>query len=323
MPCCKRPGNRQIALGRHRGGVVFEPGQPPRAVHPESAQESNLAHGGANVARQPRPRGQHQQHRAGRRAEIGGNEHHRARIGQAEDRPAQRQPPGRAPARRSHGPVPALPCRPAVVDQALANAGDAHLLARRRGGGDGEQMARQPTALRSPLLGRSLDCRPPGRGQHRGDGEHGQTAGARDEWTPAAPWSRPGAGSTPGWKTATCTCGRARTPGCAAWTGGRDTPGAPGGPPSPPWPAAGRHATSSAMVTLSRKRRCTRVLMVRRNQVAAVETPRPTAAISIQAVRCWSTPLPSSHNHNASSASGSAASCDRAKDTIISRGSWR
>ena len=37
---------------------------------------------------------------------------------------------------------------------------------------------------------------------------------------------------------------------------------------------------SSAIVTLSRKRRCTRVLIVRRNQVAVADTPRPTAAAS-------------------------------------------
>ena len=167
-------GNRQIAQRGHRRGIVFEPGQPPRAVHPESAQESNLAHGGANVARQPRPRGQHQQHRAGGRAQIRGDEDHRAHIRQAEDRPSQRQPPCRAPARRRHRPVPALPRRPAVGDQALADAGDPHFFARRRGGGDGEQVARQATALRPPLLGGSLHRRPPARGQHRGDGKHRQ-----------------------------------------------------------------------------------------------------------------------------------------------------
>ena len=35
---------------------------------------------------------------------------------------------------------------------------------------------------------------------------------------------------------------------------------------------------SSAMVTLSRKPRCTRVLTVRRNQVAAADRPSATAA---------------------------------------------
>src|SRR5271156_6512231 len=80
---------------------------------------------------------------------------------------------------------------------------------------------------------------------------------------------------------------------------------------------------SSAMVTLSRKRRCTRVLTVRRNQVAAVDTPRPIAAPCITPVRCSRKPLPSSASHKASSATGSAASCDKTNDTTIRRGSWR
>src|SRR5580698_5225482 len=80
---------------------------------------------------------------------------------------------------------------------------------------------------------------------------------------------------------------------------------------------------SSAMVTLSRKRRCTRVLTVFRNQVAAVETPRPIAAPCISPVRCSRKPLPNRASHKASSASGSAASCDNTNDSTIRRGSWR
>src|SRR5580658_10311584 len=80
---------------------------------------------------------------------------------------------------------------------------------------------------------------------------------------------------------------------------------------------------SSAMVTLSRKRRCTRVLTVRRNHVAAVDTPRPIAAPCTKPDRCSRTPLPSSISHNARSASGSAASCDSTNAAIIKRGSWR
>ncbi len=170
----QRLGNRQIAQRGHRRGIVFEPGQPPRAVHPEPAQESDLSHGGANVSRQPRSRGQHQQHRAGGRSQIRGDEDHRAHIPQAEDGPSRRQPPCRAPARFRQRRVPALPRRPAVGDQALADAGDPHFFAWRRGGGDGEQVARQPIAWGPALLGSSLDRRPPPRGQHRGDGEHGQ-----------------------------------------------------------------------------------------------------------------------------------------------------
>src|SRR5882672_3959087 len=46
-------GNRKIARRRDGGGVVLEPREPPRAIHPESAQESNLADGGADVCRKP------------------------------------------------------------------------------------------------------------------------------------------------------------------------------------------------------------------------------------------------------------------------------
>src|SRR3989441_1078799 len=80
---------------------------------------------------------------------------------------------------------------------------------------------------------------------------------------------------------------------------------------------------SSAMVTLSRKRRCTRVLTVRRNHVAAADTPRPIAAPWTMPGLCSRIPLPSSINHNARSASGNAASCDSTSAATIKRGSWR
>src|SRR5260370_39457612 len=80
---------------------------------------------------------------------------------------------------------------------------------------------------------------------------------------------------------------------------------------------------SSAMVTLSRKRRCTRVLTVRRTHVAAVDTPRPMAAPRTMPGLCSRMPLPSSISHNARSASGSAASCDSPNAATIKRGSWR
>ena len=77
------------------------------------------------------------------------------------------------------------------------------------------------------------------------------------------------------------------------------------------------------MVTLSRKRRCTRVLTVRRNQVAAVDAAKPIAAPLTKPGRCSKIPLPNSISHNAISASGSAASCDRASAATIRRGSCR
>ena len=78
----------------------------------------------------------------------------------------------RAPARGRHRPVPALPRRAALGHQALADAGDPHLLAGRRGGGDGEQVPRQAVGLRAALLGVALDRRPPRRRQHRRQREH-------------------------------------------------------------------------------------------------------------------------------------------------------
>src|SRR5215472_9759776 len=80
---------------------------------------------------------------------------------------------------------------------------------------------------------------------------------------------------------------------------------------------------SSAMVTLSRNRRCTRVLTVRRNHVAAADMPSAIAPPSTSPDRCSSTPLPSSISHKARSASGSAASWDSTSDANIIRGSCR
>src|SRR3954464_623092 len=84
-----------------------------------------------------------------------------------------------------------------------------------------------------------------------------------------------------------------------------------------------RRATcdSSATVTLSRKRRCTRVLTVRRNQVAVAEMPSPSAETRTRRGRCASTPSPSSLSQTASSASGSADNSASAKATDISAGS--
>src|SRR4051794_27999850 len=75
------------------------------------------------------------------------------------------------------------------------------------------------------------------------------------------------------------------------------------------------------MVTLSRKRRVTRVLTVRRNQVAVVDTPRPSTAISTRCGRWPSTPSPSSLSQTAISASGAADSSDNRNATDISAGS--
>ena len=46
------------------GGVVLEPGEPPRGVEPDPAQEPDLADGRADVLRQAAARGEHEEHRS-------------------------------------------------------------------------------------------------------------------------------------------------------------------------------------------------------------------------------------------------------------------
>ena len=75
------------------------------------------------------------------------------------------------------------------------------------------------------------------------------------------------------------------------------------------------------MVTLSRKRRWMRVLMVRRNHVAAAETASATAAAYTSVMFDCCTPSPSSLSHKASKASGKAASSESPNARLISRGS--
>jgi hypothetical protein len=66
-----------------------------------------------------------------------------------------------------------------------------------------------------------------------------------------------------------------------------------------------------------------RVLTVRRNQVPVAETPSPIADANSSRGRCSTTPLPRSISHTATSASGSAASCDSTNAHSIIVGSWR
>src|SRR6185436_10087593 len=80
---------------------------------------------------------------------------------------------------------------------------------------------------------------------------------------------------------------------------------------------------SSAIVTLSRKRRCTRTLTVRSNHVAAVDTPSAIAAIRTSRASCPSTPSPSSLSHQAINASGNAARSDSTNAATIRPGSFR
>ena len=134
------------------------------------------------------------------------------------------------------------------------------------------------SAGRAALLGRALDAGPPGRGQH---GRQRRTAASRTSagWIDISSADGDAEPQDPAarWRTATCTCGRARRPGRAAPTAGRGSSGRS-------WCAmvatdACSRATwdSRAMVTRSRKRRWTRVLTVRRNQVAAADSAEADA----------------------------------------------
>ena len=116
----QRIGRRQVCLGDERCRVVLQPGQTPGAVHPDPAQEADLADRGADVGRQPRAGGQDEQHVTGGGVEAGRDEHDGSRVRGAEDGPPERVPRGRTPARRGHQPEPPLPrCAP-LLDEARA-----------------------------------------------------------------------------------------------------------------------------------------------------------------------------------------------------------
>jgi hypothetical protein len=86
-----------------------------------------------------------------------------------------------------------------------------------------------------------------------------------------------------------------------------------------------RRATcdSRAIVILSRKRRCTRVLTVARTQVATAHRARPTAAPTSRVRSPAKAPSPRILRRRATRASGTAASWESAKERTIIPGSWR
>ena len=175
MPWRSAAGTGQIGRRGERRGVVLEPGEAPRAVHPEAAQESDLADRRADVRGQARAGGEHQQHVARRRAEARRHEHDRADVGR------RRRPPRPACATApspsgppTTGAYPRSHASRRCADQAVADAGDAHFLARRRRRRDREEVAGQAVGLRGALLGGALDGGPPRRREHgrqREDGE--------------------------------------------------------------------------------------------------------------------------------------------------------
>src|SRR5262252_9486537 len=80
---------------------------------------------------------------------------------------------------------------------------------------------------------------------------------------------------------------------------------------------------SSAIVTLSRNFRWTRVLTVRRNQVPAAEMPSAIAVRRTCAALPAARPSAISLNQSASSASGTAAMSASPNDHVMSVGSYR
>ena len=244
MPRCNTAGSRQIARRRDRGGVILQPREPARAVHPESAQESDLADRGADVGRQPRARGQHQQHLAGRGAQT-----RTTRTPPRRHTPGRRSPtparattpsPSRAaatgPYQRSHAARRSVTRRsPMPVTRTSFPGGAVVAMVNRC---RASRLALRPALLRDPL-----DRGPPGRRQHGRDREHQQQDQRRvNRCQQRHGHAQPQDPAERG-EDATCTCGRARTPGCAAWTAGRDTPAVPGAQRSRWTPAAAPRAT--------------------------------------------------------------------------------
>ena len=158
----------QVCRGRQRRGVVFEPREAPRPVHPEAAQESQLADRAAHVCGQAGSRGEHEQNRSGGRAQSRRDEHDGADVGRAEQRPREGVPQRRCPTDRRHRREPTLPGAAPLFDQAIADARDAHFFSGRRRGRDRKEMPRQAIGLSRALLCPAFDGRPPRGREHRG-----------------------------------------------------------------------------------------------------------------------------------------------------------
>jgi len=171
------------------------------------------------------------------------------------------------------------PRLPAFGDEAVADAGDANLLARRSGGRRDEEVTCEPVERCAAFFGGPLDARPPRGREHRrqregreqGEGRvnrHQERDGDAETQDPAARREQRhvhvvehehliAQHREPIEVVGTFVCSMVDTDACSFAT-----------------------CDSSAIVTWSRKRRCVRSLITRRNQVAAADTPSPTAAPS-------------------------------------------
>ena len=278
MPCASRAGTGGSAVAVARRGVVLEPGQAPRAVEPDAAQEADLADGRADVrataASPPRARAARRPAGARGRTTTNTTAPTYAAPKTAQPPRARRRSPARAaPPARTSAPRP----RAASRAQPRADAGDAHLLAGRRRGRGLEQVPREPVVRRARAP-RPRARRPAARSRSAPSAARtARAAAAPDGSTRAAPSATPSRriqpqvensdmymwSSTNTWLRSTDS--RSRYSG-RSWCAIVATVA---------WSCA--TCASSAIVTPSRKRRCTRSLTTRRNQVAAAETPRPTA----------------------------------------------
>ena len=171
----------RLQHGRHRQIAARPPRtrRSPRATRAAASRPSRIRAGSQSRRRwrrctptAARPRRAPAAPAPAGAREAGRHEHDRADVREAEHRPRQRVPQRRAPPRRGHRTVPALPRRAAVCHEALADPGDPHFLAGRRGRGEGEQVTRQPVGLCAALLRGALDRGPPRRRHHGRDREH-------------------------------------------------------------------------------------------------------------------------------------------------------
>ena len=283
MPVRQAIGHRRVAVLVLGGRVVLEPGQAPRAVQPDAAQEADLADRGADVRRQPRAGRQHQQHVA--RRSRGPTTPRRPRRRRTRRRRPPRPacatrhspiaprppagtsaptPPGGGPTRRSPMPVTRTSL-PGGAVVAVANRCRASRFAGAPRSCGGALHARPPRRRSAPSAAANTASSAsagwieissatvtPSRRIH----PHVENSDMY-MWSSTNTWLRSIASrfeiSGRSW------CAMVATDACSRAT-----------------------CDSSAMVTRSRKRRCTRPLITRRNHVAAVERPRPTAAASDQ-----------------------------------------
>ena len=244
MPCSSLLGHGRIVVFHERRRIIFEPGQADRAVKPDSAQKSNLTHGCRDVRREPRSRGQHQQHVAGRRLE------HRT----------TRKPP-RPHRRRRKSPNP-MSARARFSTRAAATGRYQRSHASRRCAARRGPMRITRTSLPgAAVVARSNRWRasrfaaaPRSSATRSTPGRHVEvnTVGSANTTSSAsAGWiDTSNASVTPSrkiqpqvLKRVTYTCGRAQTPGCAARPGDRDTRGVRGARSWPSRPAASPRAT--------------------------------------------------------------------------------